>query len=94
MVSMTNLSLRELAGMWVSSDCNVSMWITLEANHVEVYYDRRVVVSEPLNFLYDKERNIRKISDSVLLYQLFEIDEILIRITIGDKICDFFLKKR
>ena len=54
----------------------------------------RVVVSEPLNFLYDKERNIRKISDSVLLYQLFEIDEILIRITIGDKICDFFLKKR
>lgn len=94
MVSMLNMNLNQLAGLWLSDDCTISMWIGIETNRIEICIQREVLISESLDFLYDKNRNICRLSGSVLLYQLFTDNEILIRVSLNECVRDYMLKKR
>ena len=91
---MMNVSPSQLAGMWLSPNGDNSMFISIETNRVEVCCNRVLAISEPLVFSYNHERNICKISDSVLLYQLFDEDEILIRVALNEQVADFIFRRR
>lgn len=81
MVSMMNITLNQLEGIWLTNDGNSSLWIGgTDQDRIEICVNREPVVSEHTHFEYDTERNICKISDSVLLWQIFDDDTILVRI--------------
>lgn len=95
MVSMMNMSLKQLEGMWLTKDGSSSMWIGgSNLEKIELCVDRKPVIIEHSRFEYDAERNICRISDSVLLWQLFDDESILIRAQKEDRMYDLILSKR
>ena len=80
MTSMMNMTLKQLEGMWLTDECNSSMWIGGEnQERIEICVGRKSVISERACFEYDTVQNVCRISDSVLLWQLFDDEAIRIR---------------
>lgn len=75
MASIMTLSLDQLAGMWFSDDKQFTLWIRKEQERIEVYYNRKVVLSEPICFYYDEVNNICKVSESVTVFQLHDSND-------------------
>ncbi len=95
MANMMNMSLKLLEGMWLTNDGNSSMWIGgTNLERIEICVSRKPVISEYTRFEYDAEINICRISDSVLLWQLFEDEAILIRVQTEDGLLDMDLCRR
>lgn len=95
MTSMMNMTLKQLEGMWLTDDCNSSMWIGgTNLERIEICVNRHPFISEHTRFEYEAERNICRISDSVLLWQLFEDESILIHFQKDDEEYDLILNRR
>lgn len=95
MTSMMNMTLKQLEGMWLTDDCNSSMWIGgTNLERIEICVNRHPFISEHTRFEYEAERNICRISDSVLLWQLFEDESILIRVQTEEGLFDMELCRR
>lgn len=78
------MELEQLAGMWLTDDCRCSMWIGgTDLSRIEICCNRQSVVSEPSQFRYDGVKNICQLSESVILYQLFDEDSILVQVMIN-----------
>ena len=95
MVSMMNMTLKQLEGMWLTNDGNSSMWIGgTNLERIEICVCRTPVVGEHTHFEYDAVRNICRLSDSVLLWQLFDDESILIRVQTEDGLFDLDFCRR
>ena len=95
MISMMNMTLKLLEGMWLTEDCNSSMWIGgANQERIEICVNRRPVISEHIRFEYDSDRNICRLSNSVLLWQLFDDDSVLIRFQKGEEQFDIIFNRR
>ena len=90
-----NITLKHLEGMWLTKDCNFSMWIG-GTNHekLEICINRTPVISEQTHFEHVKECNICRLSDSVCLWQLFDDESIRVRFQIDEKSYDLFFFRR
>ena len=95
MVSMMNITLKHLEGMWLSEDTNSSMWIGgVDLKRVEICINRKPVISEHTHFEHDTKQNVCIISNSVFLWQLFDNEAILVRFQIEDGLYDLILNRR
>ena len=95
MASMMNMTLKQLEGMWLTDDCNSSMWIGGEnQERIEICLNRKPVISERPCFEYDTVQNVCRISNSVLLWQLFDDESIRIRIQKDDVEYDLIFNRR
>ena len=95
MVSMMDMSLKHLEGMWLTNDGNSSMRIGgTYLERIEICVNRKPVISEHTHFEYDAVQNICRLSDSVLLWQLFDDESILIRVQKEDGLFDMDLCRR
>lgn len=95
MTSMQTMTLKQLEGMWLTTDHNSSMWIGgPNQERVEICVNRKPVASEHTHFEYDSVQNICRISESVLLDQLFSDGAILIRFQTEESLCDLILYRR
>lgn len=92
---MMTMTLKQLEGMWLTDDCNSSVWIGGEnQDRIEICVNGQPIVSEHTHFEYDARRNICKLSDSVLLWQLFEDDAILVRVQSENDLFDLVVNRR
>ena len=95
MTSMMNMTLKQLEGMWLTDDCNSSMWIGGEnQERIEISLNRKPVISERTCFEYDTVQNVCRISNSVLLWQLFDDESIRIRFLKDDVEYDLIFNRR
>lgn len=95
MVSMMNMTLKQMEGMWLTKDANSSMLIgVMDPKRIEISVNRKTVVSECTQFEYDAVQNNCRISESVILKQLFEDGDILIRVQKDDLLFDLILSRR
>ena len=95
MESMQTMTLNQLEGMWLTPDHNSSMWIGgPNQERVEICVNRKPVVSEHTHFEYDSVQNNCRISESVLLDQLFPDGAILVRFQIKEGLRALILYRR
>lgn len=79
------MTLAQLKGTWLTQDGNCSMWISDDMKKIVIISNMEIVVSENTNFLYDEERNECRISESVVLRQLFPDGDICIQVSVDEK---------
>lgn len=92
---MMNMTLKQMEGMWLTKDANSSMLIgVMDPKRIEISVNRKTVVSECTQFEYDTVQNNCRISESVILKQLFEDGDILIRVQKDDLLFDLILSRR
>lgn len=91
---MKSIKLSRLSGMWLSKEGLSSMYIAIDLKRIEICFNGNIMVSEKLSFSYNEELNVCNLSESVLLYQLFDDNEILIRVSINGQVFDLFMKRR
>ena len=92
---MVNKSLKQLEGMWLTEDCNSSMWIGgANQGRIEICVNRTPVISEQTRFEYVAKQNICRLSESVILWQLFNDESILIRFQKDDGLFELSLIRR
>ncbi len=92
---MMNMTLKQMEGMWLTKDANSSMLIgVMDPKRIEISVNRKTVVSECTQFEYDAVQNNCRISESVILKQLFEDGDILIRVQKDDLLFDLILSRR
>ena len=95
MVSMFKMTLNHLNGMWFTRDNKCSMWIGDDFHKkIEIICDRNIIVSEDIRFEYLDQQNIYKLSNSVLLYQIFDDNSIRIRVSHNDETIDWDFDRR
>lgn len=90
------LTLTQLAGMWFSDDRHYSMWVGEEKKWVEVSFEKKVFLSEPINFLNDGKGFECCLSDSIIVKQLYNTsaEEILFSINSKQGEIQIWFKKR
>ncbi len=94
MASINNITLKDLSGVWVSTDNDQSMWISDDGREIVIIKGVEVIVREHTKFIYNSETNNCKLSDSVELSQLFDDDSILIHVVSTEDDYKLILKKR
>ena len=97
MASMMNLSEGVLIGTWFSEDKQFTLWISKDQARVEVYLNKKTILSEPFCFFNNGEGFECKVSDSVTVTQLYNCnaDEIFFHINTADYgIKQWFIKRK
>ena len=96
MASMMTLLEGDVIGMWFSEDKQFTLWISKNQQRVEVYFNRKPILSEPFSFFNNGEGFDCKVSDSVTVTQLFNCntDELFFHINTADYgIKQWFIKR-
>lgn len=93
-VTMMNMTVDQLVGVWKSDDGRCVMWIGNDMKYVMVTYDNESIISETIIFSYDEARNVCIISDSVILNQLFADGGICIKVFYNNQQHLLVLSKR
>ena len=95
MWSMMTMTLEQLAGTWLTDDGRCTMWIGGDNNTgIAINCNGKNVLSERTCFTYYNERNICSLSDSVVLYQLFDDHSIRVKVTVGEQVIELLLNRR
>ena len=89
---MKTISLDQLTGVWVSNDGLFSMWVSNDGKCIVVKKDIEIIVSETTNFSWNEDMNECRLSNSVLLKQLFEDGDICIDVSLQGQRYRMFLK--
>ena len=94
MWSIMTITLDQLTGTWLTDDGRCTMWIGGENNTgIVINCNGKNVLSEYTRFRYDNERNICLLSNSVVLYQLFDDQSIRVKVTLGEQTEELFLSR-
>lgn len=93
---MMTLTEADIVGMWFSEDKKFTLWISKNQNRVEIYYNRKTILSEPFSFLNNGEGYNCRVSESITVIQLYNCntDEIYFDIKSADyEIKQWFTKR-